>query len=383
MASWRPTAHCAHFRRSKASRATSISARRGNNAYNLLKRLKRAGGKSARYGLITEFYKAERATLFAVLQRFDQLYRERKRLASALDFSDLEEFAVRLLDEHADTRERVRAQFDQILMDEFQDTNGQQAKLMRLVRSPDRFYAVGDINQSIFGFRHAEPEGFATHQEEVASGGGRSVELTDNFRSRAAILSAVETISHGATGIVERPLVARRGFDEPREVCVEVLSAVDLAVEANWVAHRIGELAREGFPFRDFAVLVRNTEVLPDFVAAFDAAGITYVVNRGKGFYDTREVNDLVHLLRTIANPRDEISLAAVLRSPLVGASDEVLLGLDHMGDNIGGARVDASGARHSAGLRPDEDHRSLLEFGDHLRDAGAGGASTSPSTVC
>ena len=77
-------------------------------------------------------------------------------------------------------------------------------------------------------------------------------------------------------------------------------------------------------------MLVRNTEVLGHFCAAFDAAGIPYVVNRGKGFYDTREVNDLVHLLRVIANPRDEISLAAVLRSPLVGASDEALLWLAH-----------------------------------------------------
>ncbi len=76
------------------------------------------------------------------------------------------------------------------------------------------------------------------------------------------------------------------------------------------------------------AVLVRNTEVMAAFAAAFDEAGIPYVVNRGKGFYETREVNDLTSLLRVIANPRDEIGLAAVLRSPLVAASDEALLRL-------------------------------------------------------
>ncbi len=75
-------------------------------------------------------------------------------------------------------------------------------------------------------------------------------------------------------------------------------------------------------------MLVRNTEVIAEFAAAFDEAGIPYVVNRGKGFYEAREVNDLAHLLRAIANPRDEISLAAVLRSPLVAASDEALLRL-------------------------------------------------------
>jgi ATP-dependent exoDNAse (exonuclease V) beta subunit len=114
-------------------------------------------------------------------------------------------------------------------------------------------------------------------------------------------------------------------------VCVEVASAADITIEAKWVARRVVELTREGFAPRDFAVLVRNTEVIPDFAAAFDDAAIPYVVNRGKGFYATREVNDLTHLLRVIANPRDEISLAAVLRSPLVGASDEALLGLKAM----------------------------------------------------
>jgi ATP-dependent exoDNAse (exonuclease V) beta subunit len=339
--------------------------KRGNNAYSLLARMKDQI-KDAQYALITEYYEAERETLYEVLRRFDRTYRERKRAAGVLDFSDLEEFTVRLLADHGDTRERVRAQFDHILMDEFQDTNGQQARLMRLVRSANNFYAVGDINQSIFGFRHAEPEGFARYQEEVAGSRGRLVELTDNFRSRAQVLSAVETIGNPAAGIIARPLVARREFDQPREVCVEVASAEELAVEARWVARRIVELAREGFAMRDFAVLVRNTEVIPEFTATFDEAGIPYVVNRGKGFYDTREVNDLAHLLRVIANPRDEISLAAVLRSPLVGASDEALLGLKTMGENIG-AQFMRLAPDTAADFDP-SDARELLEFRDRLR---------------
>ena len=339
--------------------------KRANNAYDLLSRLKDQV-KEVRYSLITEHYEAERETLLGVLERFDRTYRERKRAAGVLDFSDLEEFAVRLLEDHADTRERVRGQFDHVLMDEFQDTNGQQARLMRLVRAAGNFYAVGDINQSIFGFRHAEPEGFARYQSEVAGSCGRLVELTDNFRSRAQVLSAVETIANGAAGIVARPLVARREFAEPRPVCVEAAAADDLAVEARWVARRIVELSGEGFAARDFAVLVRNTEVIPEFTAAFDQAGIPYVVNRGKGFYDTREVNDLAHLLRAIANPRDEISLAAVLRSPLVGASDEALLGLKTMGENIGAQLMRL--APDTAADFDETDRGKLLAFRDRLR---------------
>jgi superfamily I DNA/RNA helicase len=90
---------------------------------------------------------------------------------------------------------------------------------------------------------------------------------------------------------------------------VDVLAATDLEMEAQWVAHRILELldASPEFGFKDVAVLVRNTEVMAAFTAAFDKAGVAYLVNRGKGFYETREVNDLTCLLRVIANPRDEI----------------------------------------------------------------------------
>jgi len=304
--------------------------KRGNNAYNLLSRLKTLT-EDVKYTLITAHYAHERHVLLDVLARFDRLYRARKRQAGALDFADLEEYTVLLLDRHDETRDRLQKQFDHILMDEFQDTNGQQANLLRLVRPPGRFYAVGDINQSIFGFRHAEPEGFRHYREEVEHAGRRLVELVDNFRSRPEILSAVETIVAGADGIEPRSLVAGRKFDDARPVCVDVMSiAPDESAEAQFVARRILEFRPE-FDFEDIAVLVRNTEVLAAFTAAFDDAAIPYIVNRGKGFYETREVNDLTHLLRVIANPQDEISLAVVLRSPLVQVSDEALL-LRHTG---------------------------------------------------
>ncbi|HEV3199493.1 MAG TPA: UvrD-helicase domain-containing protein [Bryobacteraceae bacterium] len=312
--------------------------KRGTGAYNLLRRLRDLVEES-QYGLITDYHAPQRRLLLEILCRFDRVYRERKSQAGALDFADLEEFTVRLLEEHAETRARLQAQFDHILMDEFQDTNGQQSKLLRLVRAPDRFYAVGDINQSIFGFRHAEPQGFQEYRDEVGRGGKRLVELIDNFRSRPEILSAVETITAGAEGIEPRSLVAGRRFDQPRPVSVELMAiTADESMEAACVARRILELldAEPEFQFKDVALLVRNTEVLSEFTSAFDQAGIPYLVNRGKGFYESREVNDLTHLLRVIANPRDEVSLAAVLRSPLAGVSDEALLQLKMKGDNIG-----------------------------------------------
>jgi ATP-dependent helicase/nuclease subunit A len=297
--------------------------KRGSTAYDLAKRLKDELIRGIEYTLITELYAPERELLIEMIGRFDAIYRDRKRGAGVLDFADLEEFTVRLLESHPETRARLLRQFDHILMDEFQDTNGQQAKLIGLIRPPDRFYAVGDINQSIFGFRHAEPHGFAAYRDEIARRGRRLVELEENFRSRAEILRAVETITTGLPGIVTRALVPGRRFEDA-PCAVEAIVAPSPEVEAQWVARRILEM--EGIEFQDVALLVRNTDVIGAFTDAFDAAGIPYVVNRGRGFYESREVRDLVHLLRVIANPRDEVSLAVVLRSPLVGASEEDLL---------------------------------------------------------
>ena len=340
------------------------------HAYNLAQRL-RDLLKELPYALITELYERERELLLEIVRRFDGGYRERKRQAGLLDFADLEEYAVRLLEENPETRARLQAQFDHIVMDEFQDTNGQQAKLLRLLRRPDRFYAVGDINQSIYGFRHAEPEVFREYRDRAA----RRVELADNFRSRPEILRAVETIAAGAAGIEARSLTAGRQFEQPRGVCVEVIAAgaaqADEALrrESRWVAQRILELLDDDqprFAFRDVAVLVRNTEVLGDFATAFDEAGIPYVINRGRGFYEAREVNDLAHLLRVIANPRDEVSLAAVLRSPLAQVSDEALLALKVERPNLWEALLRVgpeSAARFDA-----SDLERLLQFRDRLQ---------------
>jgi ATP-dependent helicase/nuclease subunit A len=334
------------------------------------------------YFYITALYEKERATLLEIVRRFDGLYRGRKRALGALDFADLEEYAVRLLSDHLEIRSQVQKQFEHVLMDEFQDTNGQQARLVELVRRADRFYAVGDVNQSIYGFRHAEPEVFRRYRGDVERRGRRVVDLAGNFRSRPDILRAVETIVGHREGIEPRRLTAERVFPQPRPVSVELIKVLGpdadeaLRGEGRWVARRIQELVQSQggaggsacqdtpFTFKDIAVLIRNTEVIPQFTEAFEVAGIPYVVHRGKGFFDAREVKDLYHLLRVIANPRDEVSLAAVLRSPLVAASDEALLSLRLIGGNIGESLMRLGANSHLAL----DDFEKLARFRDRLR---------------
>jgi ATP-dependent exoDNAse (exonuclease V) beta subunit len=178
----------------------------------------------------------------------------------------------------------------------------------------------------------------------------------------------VETVTAGAGGIEPRALTAERAFDHPEPLAVECRSflAEDpdaaLRAEAQWAARRILDL---GCDFHDVAVLVRNTEVIPAFTAAFDEAGIAYAVNRGRGFYDCREVADLVNLLRVIANPRDEIALAAVLRSPFVEVSPDALLQLRARGENLGAAFMPLS----TPDGFDDADYQALRRFRDRLKE--------------
>jgi ATP-dependent helicase/nuclease subunit A len=306
--------------------------KRGGRAYDLLRDLKQELLPKLERATITAYYAGVRGTILELFTRFDDSYRARKRQLGGLDYDDLEEYTVRLLEGHTDVQRRLQNQFERVLMDEYQDTNGRQSRLLELIRTPDRFYAVGDINQSIYGFRHAEPGVFHGYRDIVERDGKRLVQLVENFRSRPEILRAVETVANGAEGVEDRPLIPGKIFPREAEAPVEVIAAATPEIEAQWVAARILELQGRlqlrdrTAEFMDFALLVRNSEVLEEFTRAFDACGIPYVVNRGKGFYETREVLDLMHLLRVLANPRDQISMAAVLRSPFVQASDEDLM---------------------------------------------------------
>jgi ATP-dependent helicase/nuclease subunit A len=291
---------------------------------------------------VAQLYAPERRTLVEMLVHFDRLYAEEKQRLGMLDFSDLEHFAIRLLEENPSVRARVQSQFRQILMDEYQDTNGQQARLLRLLRGPGNFYAVGDINQSIFGFRYASPEVFRQHRSEVERAARHHVELFENFRSRSDILFAVEALLDGADGVEAHELHARRDLPAKTQPSIEVTAALGDTkeraerTEAEWIASRILELrtsltiGSDNRPadFRDMAVLARKTSLIGPLAEAFDRFGVEYQVTRQIGFFESREIRDLTHLLRAISNPRDEISLAVVLRSPLAGLSDQALLRL-------------------------------------------------------
>lgn len=306
----------------------------------------RAAANLLQAHLLIEYYSDERDLIIDSLERIDATYSARKRQQSAVDFDDLEEFAIRLLESDHDLRRRVQSGFDHILMDELQDTNPLQWKLLGLIRRPDSFFAVGDINQSIFGFRYAEPELFANYRAELESQGKVVDELRANYRSRAELLEIVNhTFAGPAPGIEAHELTSgRTDFESAHEPVTDIFvltgenTEAAERIESLWIARRICELAGR-FQYRDMAILSRANMALGELQRALDDYRIPSIVLGGLTFYETREVRDLILLLTVLVNPRDEVALAGLLRSPLFGVSDEDILLLAQKGGLYEGIR--------------------------------------------
>jgi ATP-dependent helicase/nuclease subunit A len=276
-----------------------------------------------------------------LLRRFAERYAQAKREASGLDFEDLELECRELLRSDSELRERYRARFTRIMVDELQDTNQVQLELIESLAHGNLF-TVGDAQQSIYGFRHADVELFERRGQQLAAAGAR-ITLDTNFRSRPEILAVINGVFERALGEQFRPLRAGRDPDpEPASVqpLVELLVAdkgADWAMEglgAPWrvaearaLAARLERLLTDGtVAARDIVLLTRATTDLRVYERALEERGIpTYVIG-GRGYWAHPQVIDMVSYLAALANPRDEESLYTVLVSPLVGVSADALV---------------------------------------------------------
>ena len=160
--------------------------------------------------LVGEFYADLRDLLSGAIARIEATYRTKKHQQSVVDFADLEEYTVALLESDEAVQLEVSGRFEHVLMDELQDTNRLQWRLVNLLRTS--FFGVGDINQSIYGFRYADPEVFAEYRDELRASGAEIDELKENHRSRAEILATVSAMLDGQPGIEARPLEAHAVF---------------------------------------------------------------------------------------------------------------------------------------------------------------------------
>lgn len=306
------------------------------------------------------------AALMAELRPLIEQFRDYKRAAALLDFDDLIESARGLLRKHEPVRQALAARYAHVLVDEFQDTDPAQSEIFwrlcgedvdgsgdwstRALR-PGALFLVGDPKQAIYRFRGADVRAYVAAREAIAAQDPANVlSIATNFRSCRSILEFVNgrfetplsinnqlgftALDHWHADRGEHPCVAALDFEGPAQKDAEASKAAEAEAVAELCArligshqvhdHKTGEihLCRPG----DIALLAPTGNGLWRFEEALERRGVPVATQAGKGFFWRQEVQDLIALTRVLADPRDTLALGALLRGPLVGLTDEVLL---------------------------------------------------------
>ncbi|MHB8428951.1 MAG: UvrD-helicase domain-containing protein [Acidimicrobiales bacterium] len=303
-----------------------------------------------------------RATALTVFDRrvadvFDR-YQSRMIAANAMDFDDLLVNAVRLFRQHPDVLDHYRERFTNVLIDEYQDTNGVQNALAVLLAEEHRnIVVVGDSDQSVYRFRGADVSNIL--EFELAFPDAKVVTLDQNFRSTQTILDAANAV---ITNNVSRKPKALWTDGDSGERIIRY-RAEDEVDEADWLAHEVGRLhAEEGLPFGDVAVFYRTNAQSRALEESLVRAGVPYRVVGGTRFYDRREVKDVCAYLRVLANPDDEVSWRRIVNVPKRGVGETSIARLSAWAARCHVAFGDAVSDAASAGL-PGKATRALADL--------------------
>lgn len=298
-------------------------------------------------------------------------YRRQKEAGHALDFDDLEAHTLALLQTHADVRAYWQRALRVILVDEFQDTNRRQSDLIDLLRGPDsRLFVVGDAKQSIYRFRGADVSVYR-HKQAAA---GQLHELSTSYRAHARLIDTLNQLLGPVLGAPAADLpdfaapfaplgIFRRdpkpGLQPPfLELHLAVGSKSEGALErsAQAVAGRLRQMIAAGeIAAGDVAILCRASTAFAAYENALEAAGLPFLTVAGRGFYHRPEIRDVLNALQAVADPADDLALAGLLRSPVVGLSDMSLLRLA----DTGAPSLWAALGQAQLGLPPDEGERA------------------------
>jgi DNA helicase-2/ATP-dependent DNA helicase PcrA len=242
------------------------------------------------------------------------------KTANAMDFDDLMLHPLTLFREQPETLARWQRRFDFILVDEFQDTNRAQYELIKLLGAEHRnVFAVGDDDQSIYGWRGADVGNMQALRTDF--GQAALVRLEENYRSTRHILDAANAVIARNSGRLGKTLRTVRTGGEP----VIVLAAADERDEAEWVAREFTRRERDGTPYSGMAVLYRTNAQSRALEEALRRAGVPYRIVGAISFYDRREVKDLLAYLRLIANPSDDEAFLRAIGVPRRGIGDSSL----------------------------------------------------------
>jgi DNA helicase-2/ATP-dependent DNA helicase PcrA len=245
-------------------------------------------------------------------------YQRELREQNAMDFDDLIFLAIHLLREFPKVREALHETFRYVLIDEYQDTNKAQYQLAQLLLGPHRnFVAVGDDDQSIYGWRGADVGNILRFREDFPE--ARVTKLEQNYRSTGNIIAVAASVIKNNRGRTDKKLWTENEAG-PKALLMEL---DDDAAEAAWVARRIQ--TGEEFGPGDTAILYRTNSQSRALEDELRRRQVPYLIVGGTRFYERKEVKDLLAYLRLVANPRDDVSLLRVINVPRRGIGDTSL----------------------------------------------------------
>lgn len=354
--------------------------------------------------------------LVTLTMDFAKAYGAAKKEKGWIDFSDLEHFCLQILlapdasPEHpvpSAAAEELRSQYEEVFIDEYQDTNGVQELITRLVSGEDNRFMVGDIKQSIYRFRLADPtlflekyQSFSRDEKAVQ----RCIDLGRNFRSVPVVLDAVNAVFSRAMtaeaagmdyGEREKLYAGRQAPDDERwiggPVEVDIVptpsdeedddGSTAFEKECRFIAGRIGELLASGrmaarkdgtlepLSYRHIVVLLRSMAGKADvLIQALQEGGIPSYAEQSGGYFAAVEVQVMLALLRCIDNPEQDLAMAAVLRSPLVGLDETALAGVRLAGDGTLWQNLPAFVASLPDGVDEKEDLQQFMAAFDSWR---------------
>ncbi|WP_144491058.1 helicase-exonuclease AddAB subunit AddA [Bacillus sp. WP8] len=310
-------------------------------------------------------------TLVELVIQFGQRFEKAKQEKSIVDFSDLEHYCLRILAEQdaegnlieTEAAKYYQQQFEEVLVDEYQDTNLVQETILKLVSKGEHaadgnLFMVGDVKQSIYRFRLAEPMLFLNKYKQFTPDGketGKRIDLNKNFRSRSDVLDSTNFLFKQLMGETvgeieydeQAELKLGASYPESEDTTTEMLlvhldqqeaetdeereELETVQLEARVIAKKIRQLVEQPFQvydakqqmtrnlqYRDIVILLRSMPWAPQMMEELKKQGIPVYANLSSGYFEATEVSVILSLLKVIDNPYQDIPLAAVLRSPLV-----------------------------------------------------------------
>ncbi|HVR51373.1 MAG TPA: UvrD-helicase domain-containing protein [Pseudorhodoferax sp.] len=301
-----------------------------------------------------------------IIARIMGRYEERLTAYQSVDFDDLIGLPLRLLRDYEEVREKWQRVLGHVLVDEYQDTNATQYEVLKLlVGERGRFTAVGDDDQSIYGWRGATLDNLKRLPVDYPN--LKVIKLEQNYRSTSAILRAANNVIGPNPKLFPKTLFSELGEGEP----VRIVDADSEEHEAERVVARIQSLRANSVhkDFRHFAVLYRANHQAKPFEKALRKAQIPYKVSGGQSFFDRAEIKDLCSWFRLWINNNDDPAFLRAITVPKRGIGHQTLGQLGIYATQYKLSLFESLFSGSLASLLPRRGHESLVEFGRYVND--------------